>query len=110
MEELPKGVINRIAQFYNYCLRGLEIINNFKNLGLLIVAIYFSLKLSHWWWMGVMFFGSLPIIVVIGYFNTHYLAKIIELINTKYGTTFGIRQFRLQEEVLKTLKEIKEKL
>ncbi len=110
MEDLPKGFLNRVAQFYNYCLRGLEIVNNFKNLGLLIIAIYYGLRLTEWWWMGIMFLGSLPIIVGIGYFNTHYISKIIELINMKYGTTFGIRQFRLQEEILQELKEIKEKL
>lgn len=103
MVEQEKG-----ARLYFFMQKGVGLLNEFKNLLLLIFGAYLSLKLTSWWWLIVMFLASLPILTLIGwYFNT-YMAAVMEKLAIKHGTFFAIRQFTIIEETLKELREIKE--
>jgi len=57
-----------------------------------------------------MFLVSIPILIAVGYYNIHKVAKVSEQLSVKHGTHYGIKQFELMEEQVRLLKEIKEKL
>ena len=98
------------TMLYFYLQKGVSLLNEFKNLLMLIFAIYLSLKLTNWWWLIILFVSSLPILTLVGwYFNT-YMAAVMEKLAIKHGTFYQIRQFTIIEESLAEQKQINEQL
>jgi hypothetical protein len=54
-----------------------------------------------------MFLISLPVLIALGWWYVHKAARILEYINIRFSTVWGVYSYKLQEEQLKILKEIK---
>jgi hypothetical protein len=93
-------------KLYFYLQKGVSILNEFKNLFMLIFAVYFALKLTSIIWLVVMFLVSLPILVLIGWYVVNHMSKVIEWLSIRHGTHYQIRQFTLVEETVSELKKI----
>jgi len=57
-----------------------------------------------------MFLVSIPILIAVGYYNIHKVAKVSEQLSVKHGTHYNIKQFEMLEEQLAILKEIRDRL
>ena len=101
---------NNIIRLYFYLNNGVNILNNFRNLFLGIFALYFALKLTSPILLVIMFIVAVPVLVVCGYYNVHYIAKTSEQLSVKFGTFYGIKTYELAEQQVKLLKEIKKLL
>lgn len=111
-EKYMRGKENKLIRFYFYCNRGLDIVNQFRNLVLGIFAIYFTLKLTNPVWLIVLFVPSVIIITILGRYSVHRMQKLMDWVGVRFSTHFGIRQFNyskmqaeLLEEILLELKE-----
>jgi len=98
-----------LVKSYFYLNQGVGVLNQFRNLFLAIFGVYLTLKLTSPILIVVMFIVSVPILIVVGYYNIHKIAKTSEQLSIKYGTHYGIKQFELMEEQVRLLKEILEK-
>ncbi len=96
-------------RIFFYLRSGLSILNEFKNLIMFVFGIYFTLKLDAWWWLLIMFMISLPILSIVGYLFVMRWNKLLEYFSVKDGTFYSVRNFQIQEEILTTLKELKDK-
>lgn len=105
-----KGTQNRLIRYYFYLENGLRILNEFRNLGLGIFALYFALKLTNPVWMVVMFFPSVIILTVVGYYSVHRVAKVKEWVSMKFSTHYAIRNYDYTKESQELLKEIRDLL
>lgn len=103
-----KGKENAAIRTYFYINSGLTIMNNFRNLGLGIFALYFALKLTNPLYLILMVIVALPILAVIGYYNVHTMAKVIEWLSVKFSTHYGIKQYTFIEKQTQYLKKIAE--
>lgn len=110
MKEYLHGKENFAIRIFFYLDNGVGILNQFRNLFLGIFALYFTLKLDNPLWLVLMFVIAIPILVIVGYYNVHRMAKVREWLSTKFSTHYGIKQFELIEEQTALLKEIKEKI
>ena len=99
---------NILIKIYFYINNGVTILNNFRNLGLGIFALYFAMKLANPLWLIVMGLIALPILAVVGYYNVHRISKISEQLSVKHGTHYGIQQFELQQKQVELLEKIYE--
>lgn len=104
------GGQNRIIRYYFYLARGLDVLNQFRNLFLGIIALYIALHLTNLAWMVAMFIPSLLILIVVGYYSVHTISKVTEWLNVRFGTHYGIKQFNYTEDQIKLLKEIRDLL
>lgn len=104
------GVENRLIRYYFYLNSGLNVLNQFRNLFLVIFAAYFALKLNNYWLLVAMFVPSLLALAVIGYYSVHRVNKITDWLSIRFGTTYGIKQFNLQQGIHDTLQEIRDKI
>lgn len=104
------GLTNIAVRYYFYIQRGLALLNEFRYLIMAILAVYAILDLKIWWIMPVMFFVSIPVLIVLGWVYTHRMAKVMDYLNTHYSTHFSKYNIQLQEEQLDILREIKEKI
>ena len=105
-----KGGENKLIRYYFYLSNGLNIINEFRNLFIGIVAIYIALKFTSVWWMVVMFVPSVIVLTVLGYYVVHKVSKVRDYLGTKFGSHYGIRNFNYAEESYKRLEEIRDLL
>ena len=88
-----KGRQNAAIRTYFYINSGLTIMNNFRNLGLGIFALYFALKLTNPLLLIAMFVMALPILAIVGYYNVHVMAKVIEWLSIKFSTHYQKENF-----------------
>ena len=95
---------------YFYLNSGVSILNNFRNLGLGIFALYFSLKLTNPMWLLGMVLIAVPVLIVVGYYNVHKILKVSEQLSVKHGTHYSIKQFELIEKQVELLEKINKKL
>jgi len=105
-----KGKENWGIRMYFYLNAGLNIINQFRNLILGIFALYYTLKLVNPLWLVVMFAVSVPILVAVGYYNVHRMAKVSEWLSTKFSTHYAIKQFELTQKTVKLLESLNKKI
>ncbi len=106
------GAHNWGIRMYFYVNAGLNILNNFRNLFLAILAIYVTFKFTNPLWLPLMFIPSLIILCLVGWYTTHHVQKIFEWINIRFSTYYGIQQFnytKAQYELLLQIKELLEK-
>lgn len=108
-EYLP-GFYNRLVRYYYYLESGLNVLNEFRNLFLGIIAIYIALKLTNVLWMAVMTIPSLILLTVAGYFNVHRLSKIKEFLSMRFSTHYAIKTYDYNKEQVLLLREIKDLL
>lgn len=112
-ENYDGGVENIFIRIYFYLAKGLDVLNLFRNLFLAIFALYVTLKLANPFYMVVMLIVSCLILIVIGRYSVLRMAKVIEWLNLRFSTHYGIRSFNytekqteLLEEILKELKHV----
>lgn len=104
------GAHNGGIRYYYYLEHGLNILNEFRNLFLGILAIYIALKLTNPLLMVAMFVPCLLVLTIVGYYNVHKLNKVKEWLGMRYSTYYGIKNFNFQQGQYQMLKEIKELL
>lgn len=109
-QDYLKGKENFIIRMFYYLHNGVNILNEFRNLFLGVFALYFTLKLTNPMWLVVMFFVSIPLLIILGRYNVHKMAKVNEYLTTKFSTHYALKQFELIEKQVKILKEINKKL
>jgi hypothetical protein len=93
-----KGLFNHSVRMWFYLQRGLDLINQFKYLVAGIIAFYYTLKLTNVYWIAVIFLISLPILVVVGWFQTHKMARVMEWTSMIFGSYFGRYGMDLSEK------------
>lgn len=104
------GWHNRLIRYYFYINQGLTVLNNFRNLFLVIFAAYFALKLDNLWLLVGMFVPSILGLGIIGYYATHHANRVVEWLGIRFGSTYSIKQFELQQGIHDALQVIKDKL
>lgn len=104
------GTKNRMIRYYFYLSNGLNILNEFRNLFLGIVAIYITLKLTNPLWMVAMTIPSLIVLTLIGYFTIHHIAKVKDWLGVKFGSHYGIKSFNYNKGTYELLEEIRDLL
>lgn len=104
------GATNRAMRYYFYLTKGVDILNQFRNLFLAIGALYFALHLENIWWLVGMTIPAALILLVVGYINVHYLSKVTEWLNLRFGTHYGIKQFNYMQGQFELLTEIRDLL
>lgn len=104
------GAENRLIRYYFYVNKGLDILNQFRNLFLGIIAIYFALKLTSYWLLIAMFIPSIIGLAIVGYYSVHKMSKIMEWLNLRFSTHYGIRTYDYTKGAYEQLQEINRKL
>lgn len=104
------GLENRGIRYYYYLNAGLGILNQFRNLFLGIIAIYFTLELHSWWLLIAMFIPSVILLTIVGWYNTHRLAKVTEWLNIRFSTHYARQQFDSIQRQVALLEEIRDLL
>ena len=110
-QEYLKGKRNFLIRTYFYLTNGLALVNDFRNLGLGIFALYFALKLTNPWLMVLMFTVSIAILIPTGHFMVHKVSKVKEWLATKFGSHYAIQNFdyvKAQYELLVSIKKLLE--
>lgn len=112
-----KGFLNHGIRGWFYLQRGLNLVNDFKYLVAGILAFYYTLKLGSIWWIAILFAIAIPVLLAIGYFHTHKMAKAIEWTNmvfasyfSRYGIDLSEKQTENAEKTTKLLEEIRDML
>ena len=95
-----------LIKIYFYVTSGQAVVDQFRYLIMGIFALYVMLKLSSYIYLLLMFLLALPVLFVLGWLNVHYISKVKERLSMKHGTHYGIKQYELQEETVKLLKEL----
>lgn len=101
---------NKIIRYYFYIQKGLALLNEFRYLIMAVMAIYALLKLDNPWLMPIMFLGSIPVLLVLGYISVHYMSTVMDYLGIQFGTHFGRRSVELQEETLAAIQKLNERL
>lgn len=109
-EEYWNGSKNFFIRIYFYCLRGSDVVNNFRNTIIMIGLIYIALKLNNLWILPLIFIPSLFFLCVAGWYQTHHMGKVIDWLNVRYSTHYSKYSYELMENQLKKLGEILEEI
>lgn len=109
-KEYFSGTANRLVRYWYYLENGLNILNEFRNLFLGIIALYIALHLENMAYLVLMLIPSLIILTIVGYYYVHRFAKVKEWVNLRFSTHFAIRNFDYQKGTYELLKEIKDAL
>lgn len=99
-----------LVKAYFYLNQGVNVLNQFRNLFLGIFGVYITLKLTSPILIVIMLLVSIPVLIAVGYYNIHKVAKVSEQLSVKYGTHYNIKQFEMIEEQVRLLKEILSKM
>lgn len=109
-EKYLTGKENWLIRAYFYCSNGLGILNEFRNLFLGILGLYIALKWDNVWLAVVLFFVSICILTVVGYYAVHKVGKVREWLSMRFSTHFGMKSFNYQEASYELLVEIRDLL
>ena len=104
------GPKNKAIRIYFYSQRGLALFNEFRYLFMLIFGIYVMFKLNNPIWLLVMFLVSCPILIVLGWYQVHHMAKVINWLDVEFASYWSRYSFELQERQVKALEEINTKI
>ncbi len=102
------GLHNRLIRYYFYLNRGLDMLNQSRNLFLGIFAAYFALKLDNVWILAAMFFPSVLLLMIAGYYSTHHMSKVLDWVGIRFGSHYAMKNYNLQEENVRLLAEIRD--
>jgi hypothetical protein len=106
-KEYLKGIKNNSIRGYFYLSNGLAILNEFRNLFLVIFAAYFTLKITNPLWIGGMTIIGIVGLTIAGYIVVHHVSKVKEWLSVKYGTHYGIKNYDYVKRQVELLEEIK---
>ncbi len=109
-ERYLKGFENKGIRYFYYLNQGLNILNQFRNLFLGIIALYIALKLENVTWLIIMFLPALLILTVVGYYTVHKMNTVNEWIGIRFSTHFAKRQFDYTQKQMELLEEIRDLL
>jgi hypothetical protein len=112
-EQLNKyfaGLKNKSIRYYFYMQRGLGLLNEMRYLIMAIFGVYLTFKMSNPMIMVIMFIVSIPILCILGYISVIHMGKVMDYLQIKFSTVWGKYGYELQEEIIKQLKDIKDKL
>ena len=112
-EYYPKyweGKENIFVRYWVYLNRGLDMITQARYLILGILGLYAVLKFTNPIWMAVMFFISLPILIIIGRWQLYKVSKTQEFITNTKGTVLGYTGYNMQVRTIELLEQISKKL
>jgi hypothetical protein len=104
------GTKNKAIRWYFYSQRGLALFNEFRYVLMLIFGAYVLLKLDNPIWLVIMFLTSLPILVAVGWYQTHHMAKVMDWLGTQFASYWGRYSFDLQERQVKAIETILEEI
>ncbi len=104
------GGKNRSIRLYFYCQRGLALINEFRYVIMTIFGLYMLLKLDNPLIMVVMFLIIVPVLIVLGWFQVHHMAKVMNWLDVEFASFWSRYGFELQERQVKALEEINSKI
>lgn len=104
------GIENRAIRFYFYLNAGLNIINQFRNLFLGILGLYFVLKLDNWILLVAMFIPCVVVLTIAGYYSVHRMNRIQEWLGIRFASHYAMKQFNYMQGVYDQLKEINAKM
>lgn len=107
--EYWNGWQNKLIRYFFYLNRGIDIFNQFKYVFALIFGIYFTFKLKNPWLLVGMTAISFPVLLILGYLQTHKVGKINDWLNIKFSTFYGKYNFELLEGILEELKKFNAK-
>lgn len=105
-----EGRQNILIRLWTYTKIGLQQINEFKYVAAAIFGIYYTFKLANPFWLIVMFFISIPCLILIGRWWLHRGAKTAEWVNTHFGSVIGYNSYNLQIKQTELLEKILKKL
>jgi len=100
------GLKNVVVRLYFYCSRGMDLVNQFRNLFLLIFGVYFTFKLAAPVWLAVMFSVAVPGLILAGWVQVNHMAKTLNWLEVEYASHWTRYSFELQEKILEELKRI----
>ena len=103
------GNKNRLIRYYFYINTGLNVFNNFKYLVAAIFGIYWTMHLKNPIWLLAMGAISIPILGAIGYYSIHHINKVIDWLNVKFGSHYGIKTYELQKGIHDGIQELVKK-
>jgi hypothetical protein len=104
------GAKNKVIRYYFYVRKGLELLNEFRYLIMGILGFYYALRLSNPFMLVIMFCIAVPILIVFGWLSVHHISRVVEWLAVQYSTHWSRYSYDLQEEIIKQLKEIKNKI
>lgn len=99
-----------LIKLYFYVTSGQLVVDRFRYLIMGVFALYVMLKLSNPLYIVVMLVLAIPVLFVLGWYEIHKISKVRERLSTQYGTHYTLKSFELQEESVKLLQDIKDKL
>jgi hypothetical protein len=104
------GNKNKFIRWYYYLNTGLGLVNDWKYIAAFILGLYYTLKLVQPMIMVVIFLVVVPILMFIGWLKVNHIAKPYDWYGTQFTSYWAKHGYELQEDTLKVLKEINEKL
>lgn len=93
-------------RLYFYTNKGAGVVNDFKNVGLMVLGAYIALKLDNPWLLVIMTLTSLLALTVLGWYATHHMFKVMEYLGIRYGSHFAKKTYDRQQEICDTLNRI----
>ena len=93
-----KGFLNHGIRAWFYLQRGLGMVNEFKYVVGGILAIYYTLQLDSYWWIVGTFVACIPLLIFVGFFQTHKMAKALEWTGMMFSSYFARHNVDLQEQ------------
>lgn len=105
-----KGLFNHLVRAWFYLKAGLNLVNDFKYLVAGIIALYYTLKLDSVSWLAILFVVSLPVLVVIGWFYTHKMAKALEWTGMIFSSYFARYNTDMAEKNVESMSKSAESL
>ncbi len=100
------GTENFFIRWYSYLNGGLNVLNQFRNLLLGIFALYAFMELKNILWLPVMLIPCIPVLAILGWYQTHRMAKVLEWLGMRFSTHYALKQFDYNEGQYEMLKEI----
>lgn len=105
-----QGKENFCLRAYFYLSNGLTILNEFRNLFLVIFGLYFTIKIQNLLVLGIIFLASILVLTLLGYYQVHRAQKVREWLNLKFSTWYGMQTFNYTKGTYEKLEELVELL
>lgn len=109
-QKFLKGKENFFLRAYFYLSNGLTILNEFRNLFLALFALYFTIKIENIMVIAIIFFASIIVLTLVGYYQVHRAQKVREWLNLKFSTWYGMRAFNYTKGTYDILREIRQEM
>ena len=106
-----KGYQNRGIRNFKYFQDGNSILSGIEGLIFKVSGVYFFLNLTNIWIAVIATVGWIILCVLAGWYNAHYMARVIEEINLKLSSHYSKKAYEISTEgVPDLLREISRKL